>query len=59
MNDHERGESGREKERQGVSKRREIGSDLEKRVKTKGSQADKKEKEGRVINTEVRGQWTS
>ena len=56
MNDHERGESGREKERQGVSKRREIGSDLEKRVKTKGSQADKKEKEGRVINTEVRGQ---
>ena len=55
----EREESGRQKERKGVSKRREIGSDLGKRLKTKGSQGDEKEKEGRVMNTEVSGQCTS
>ena len=47
----EREESGRQKERKGVSKRRKIGSDLGKRLKTKGSQGDEKEKEGRVMNT--------
>ena len=34
---NEQGESGSEKEKTAVSKRREISSDLEKRLKTKGS----------------------
>ena len=40
-------------------KRREIRSDLENHVNTKGSLGDEKAKEGRVMSTEVSGQWTS
>ena len=51
-------QAGRKKERQGVMKQREIDSDLESRVKTKGSQGDGKEKQGREVSTEVSCQWT-
>ena len=40
-------------------KRREIRSDFENHVNTKGSSGDEKAKEGRVMSTEVSGQWTS
>ena len=38
-------------------KQREIDSDLESCVKTKGSQGDGKEKQGREVSTEVSCQW--
>ena len=42
-----------------MRKRREIGSDFKKLVKTRESYGDEKEKVGRVMNAEVSGHWTS